>query len=419
MFCFFDIQQTKYREKRSDFTNMEEFGIMEQIILETPVVKKGKIGIVSMKSTSMELKKINRNNIYRLILNDKKISKQDVAYKLRLSLPTVSQNLSELMEMDLIEETGTFESTGGRKAKCLSCNGRAKVGIGLDITKNHISLAIVDLTGTMVDCIRVRRTFEADKAYYEEIRSLLEQIVAKNQIDPKTVLGVGVTLPAIIGGDRKSIPQVYLFSLPPDFYEELKEYIPYPYTFYNDSNGGGFAEMWYREKGKNILYLFLGPTVGGAVLLDDKIYYGDNQRSGEFGHTTLVPGGKKCYCGKEGCADAYLNSSILSDHTDGSLERFFKLLDGGDEQCRKIWEEYVYYLSVHINNLRTFFDCKVVLGGYVGGYIKKYIKDIQLQVAGRNTFENDGGYVEASNFSWWSSAVGGALLYVSEFIKEV
>jgi len=67
----------------------------------------------------MLMKGKNRNNIYKLIYDSEGISKQDIARTLNLSLPTVSQNLAELKEKGLITEDGTFESTGGRKARVI------------------------------------------------------------------------------------------------------------------------------------------------------------------------------------------------------------------------------------------------------------------------------------------------------------
>ena len=68
----------------------------------------------------IDIKRINRNRIYRFIYQNGKTSKQEIAYKLNMSLPTITQNLRHLQELGLVEENGLFESTGGRKARVLS-----------------------------------------------------------------------------------------------------------------------------------------------------------------------------------------------------------------------------------------------------------------------------------------------------------
>ena len=57
----------------------------------------------SQKLTNTDVKKLNKNRIFRLIYNSDKISRQEIADRLGLSLPTVNQNLKMLMEDGLIE----------------------------------------------------------------------------------------------------------------------------------------------------------------------------------------------------------------------------------------------------------------------------------------------------------------------------
>ena len=98
------------------------------------------------KATNIEIKKINRNNIYRIVLAKENTSKQEIAYQLNISIPTVSQNLNELIEEGLVKENGSFQSTGGRKAKIISSNPAARVALGLDITPNHVNLVMTKRT---------------------------------------------------------------------------------------------------------------------------------------------------------------------------------------------------------------------------------------------------------------------------------
>ena len=65
----------------------------------------------SQKLTNTDVKKLNKNRIFRLIYNSDKISRQEIADQLGLSLPTVNQNLKMLMEDGLIEYVGNFTSS--------------------------------------------------------------------------------------------------------------------------------------------------------------------------------------------------------------------------------------------------------------------------------------------------------------------
>ena len=281
------------------------------------------------KATNIELKRINRNNIYRTVIAQKKTSKQEIAYQLNLSLPTVTQNLNELMEIGLVEEKGTFQSTGGRKAKIISSNPRARVALGLDITRNHVNLVMVDLEASVLRSVRKRISFQADEKYFQTLKRMIHDMVKSVNVPPNHILGVGVSLPAIVGDDDKTLKYAPLLNTSLDLYQDLSSYIDYPYRFINDANAGGFAELYSGTTGRNTLYLLLSNSVGGAIIMDGKLYYGEGRRGGEFGHMTLVPDGRPCYCGKTGCVDAYCSALILSNAAGGSLETFFEKLEAG------------------------------------------------------------------------------------------
>ena len=91
-----------------------------------------------------QLNPITRKRVYELIYKTQRISKQDIAYQLTLSLPTVSQQLQSLEASGLIERNGSFASTGGRKAQIISCIYDARISIGIEIRLHTLSMAAID-----------------------------------------------------------------------------------------------------------------------------------------------------------------------------------------------------------------------------------------------------------------------------------
>ena len=63
-----------------------------------------------------------------------------------------------------------------------------------------------------------------------------------------------------------------------------------PVYFENDAKAAMLAEK--KQKYPNAIYLSLNHTLGGAFCIDGKLYRGQNQKAGEFGHMILVPVGK-------------------------------------------------------------------------------------------------------------------------------
>lgn len=369
-------------------------------------------------ASAMEIKQKNRKNVLRVIYDEKKISKAEISKRLGLSMPTIAQNLSELFDKELICINGTFDSTGGRKAKAIGFNADARYAIGIDITKNHISGVLINLYGEIIYSVRLRYRFEESDVYYKEIQKLVFYVMEKGQVGATSILGVGVSIPSIIAEDGKSLTYSPIIGAI-NIYEDLKKYIDFPYKIINDSNSGGYAELWHAKKIKNMIYLSLSNSIGGAVLMNNEIYYGDRMHSGEFGHMTLEINGRQCYCGKKGCVDAYCNAQNLSNLTDGDLGKFFELVEAGDERCVKELQQYMLYLAVTINNLYNILDCDVILGGYVGGYMEKYLDELRRMVSERCTFATDGSFIKPCFFKHESSAVGAALYFVDKFIEEI
>ncbi|WNS41474.1 ROK family transcriptional regulator [Paenibacillus sp. MMS20-IR301] len=368
---------------------------------------------------SMELKKMNRNAIYRYMYTQQSASIQDIAQALNLSLPTVTQNLKELQERELVVENGLFESTGGRKAKSLACNSVAGYAIGLDVTRNHVGIVMIDLSGKVVKNVRNQFSFANNEVYFQGVGRLVEEFVEQCRIDRSRILGVGIALPAILTADRRAVSYATVIDFQGGSIERFAEFIPYPCILSNDANAAGFTELWGEKDIHNVVYLSLNNSVGGSFIVDNQIYAGKNHRGGEFGHMTIMPGGRTCYCGQKGCVDAYCSARILSDSTGGSIVEFFRLLKEGNEPQQAIWEEYLDYLVVTINNLRMLYDCDVILGGYAGAYMEDYINTLQGLAARKNTFEPDGSYLRVCKYKLEATAVGAALELVTDFIDSI
>ena len=146
---------------------------------------------------------------------------------------------------------------------------------------------------------------------------------------------------------------------------------------------------------------------------------GGHLRAGEFGHNTLVPGGRKCYCGKEGCLDAYCSARLLSGQADGNLAAFFDGLREGDPAKQAVWREYLEHLAIAVNNLHMSFDCDVIVGGYVGAFLEEFGGRLRSLLEARNTFLPDASYLKFCRYRLEASAVGAALAQVEGFLQTI
>ncbi len=370
-------------------------------------------------STTTDLKLINRNKVYQYIYENDKVSKQDIVLALGLSLPTINQNITELFDMGLLRYAGTFESSGGRKPKKISIKSDARMVIGVEITAEYINILAIDLRGNTRpgECLSI--SFEASDDYGKTLAAGIQNYIRAKAIKPEIILGIGISIPGVLCEEKRNILNAPTLKVKQVAIDVLTKYIPYETFIENDANASAFAELHSRKDFKSLAFLSVCEGVGGALIYNGVSYTGMNNRGAEFGHMTVVNGGKQCACGNYGCLEAYISTSVLEYGKDRRINVFFEKLKEEDALCRAVWEEYLTYLCLGINNIRTIFDCEVILGGTLAKYIGDYFEDIKRRLAGIAVFEKNADYLHLSNYTSNASAIGTALHFVDKYIKMV
>lgn len=371
----------------------------------------------------IDIKQNNRNKIYFYIREKELVTRQDIAYDLQLSLPTITQNLDYLLKHGLIcSDQKIISKTGGRNPMGYSCVSDAKVAIGLDITQNHIKCIIINLKGEVIKYVYKRENYRRNDDYLKLLGETVEKVIDSAHLDPDKILGVGIAVPGIIDHDKGYVVQGRVIDNEGMTCEEFSKYIPYPTKLIHDSYASGFSEIWMTPEIHNIFYFNLCNSVGGCVLINDEVYTGDGLYSGEIGHVNLIPDGDTCYCGQKGCLDVYCNAEVLSIHTDGNLALFFQRLKKGDKKLQKVWDNYLDNLATAITDIRMLFGCTIIIGGYVGAHIKEYLETLYEKVDAKSPFGElslSSNYLIPCKNKIESVATGSALFFVENFLNNI
>ncbi len=370
-------------------------------------------------ASNMDVKKANRNRIYRIIHANHGISRPEIAAQLQMSLPTVMSNVKLLMEQGVVNECGSLESTGGRKATALSGVPDARLAVGLDITFGHVVAVLVDLSGKVVASKRKKLNFALGDKYVDRVGGMVDDLLEASAIDRKRIIGTGVSIPGVLSASGDMLTTSHVLRTDNYSFAPLNKRLGMPCLYCNDANAAGIAEMWGADPSWHFVYMSLSNSVGGALVWEGAPRLGDNRRCGELGHMTIQRGGLRCYCGKKGCLDSYCSAALLSEKTGGSLGEFFRRLDEGDVKLRAAWDDYLDYLATAVNTLRMIIDYDIVIGGYIGAYMDKYVDDLRRRAAGLNTFDESGEYIKVCRHKEESSAVGAALQHIHAFINTI
>ncbi|MFA9381782.1 MAG: ROK family transcriptional regulator [Acetanaerobacterium sp.] len=369
-------------------------------------------------ANNLQVRNTNIKRIVNLLYQTDGMTNLAIANALHLSMPTVSQIIKELNARGLVRDAGTLASSGGRKPALNALAYDARFSLGIELTRNHIRFVVVNLAGDALYYRRMHESFCSDEAYFQRLGALLEQFLSENHIDRQRLLGVGLAVPGIVQsseGILEYVPTLDVKGLP---ISSLTRHIAYPSRVENEAKLAGFAEIWRMGSLNDAVFLSVNKGVGGAVIINDKLYTGRHFRSGEFGHMTIVKDGKRCDCGKNGCLEAYCSTTELTQDDFADLDGFFAELEKQNPLCVKRWDTYCDYLAAGINNIRMIFDTDVIIGGEIDRYLEKNLDTFVQRLRALNSFSDDTPYLHISRYGGKASAIGAALLLVDEFLNS-
>jgi glucokinase len=177
-------------------------------------------------------------------------------------------------------------------------------------------------------------------------------------------LGVGAGIPGIIDLDtgtvRKSANLPGWSAYP--VREEIERRIKSQFILENDGNMAALGEKWLgaARNVPSMAMLTLGTGIGGAIVLDGKLWHGMNGMAGEFGHVPIEPEGVPCGCGSHGCAERYASATAVvrmareaiaagsahglaraaNSDAEFSAHTIYDLAMQGDEDARRIFRRF-------------------------------------------------------------------------------
>lgn len=367
------------------------------------------------KIDTIKIRQLNREKTFEYIKKNPMTTRADVAKELNLSFPTVTSIVTELEEAGLILAQKSNVNTGGRSSMAYICDENARCAVGIQISERYMKGLVLDLQGTLKGKIILEKIkFQSDDAYRQRIGALYKKLVKENGLKDSQILGVGISVEGLTDSDGERVTCSFIEQMADVRREELAKYIPAENRLFHDMTAAGYSPKIRREE--NVFYLSLNSTVGGTVLNFDEVYHGNHNRAGEIGHMRLERNGKRCYCGNDGCFDAYCNTLILKDAAGGELKDFFAGIDSGNQTYENILDAYVERLSDAIFNIRMLFDNTILIGGELGEYASYFIEKIWNILDQRDIYREESAkdYMKVCEDGENVIAAGAAMYYINQ-----
>ena len=139
----------------------------------------------------------------------------------------------------------------------------------------------------------------------------------------------------------------------------------------------GLAEMWFGagRGARNAVVTLIGSGVGACVIADGVPYQGSSGSAGEWGHTTLQVGGRRCRCGARGCLEAYVGRrgaarTVARERRPLDLDRRGEGRSPNSSPtptAGELLDETAEFLGAGIADLVNLFNPeRIVVGGWAG-----------------------------------------------------
>lgn len=386
------------------------------------------------------IKNNNRSLILRVLNSQGKVSRAELSRITGLTKTSITNIISELLDMGIINETGTQDSQSGRKPILLNLSRDSLYALGVYISRDFVYANVVNLGG---DIIKERRHYfnltENERSFLNGIFATVSEVLQEAKINEGKFLGAGIASigPLDIRNGIILDPPNFrgLKSIP--IVKEFKEKFSLPVFLDNDMNASAIAEKLFggARNISNFIYVGITNGIGAGIILNDDIFRGCNGFAGEIGHTTIDVHGERCACGNLGCFELYASIPAVVKQVKSSVELgveskldikdnitwndIVRAASEDDPICKKAIERLSYYLSVGLVNLVNSFDPQVIFLGHEAALAGELIvKPLNEMINGNFLFRNSKHVsIELSSFRDYSPCVGAAAIVLNKFFN--
>ncbi len=275
--------------------------------------------------------------------------------------------------------------------------------IGIDVGGTNIKVGLFDREMNLVKKIQTLtdKELEAD-LMMDLLASLVRQLMAESNLTPDDVRGVGAAFPSFIDYENGYVVEtsniLSLNDLPAR--DMLAERLGLPVFLENDANAAAIAEhqLGAGRGQDHMIYVTISTGIGGALILNGKLYHGMHGMAGEVGHMFISDStGYPCSCGVTGCVESIASGkhmaryasdrlkegveSRILDHAgtmaDIDMVAVSRAMASGDSLAIEVVNRGAEYLGRMFHSLNMIFDINVfVFGGGVVKLGKKFIDRI-------------------------------------------
>lgn len=375
--------------------------------------------------------------LLRLIRALQPISRIEIARRLNVNRSTVTDIVKPLISGGIIREIPVQPDKSGL------AQGRPPVGlcftdendffVGLNLGVRHSQVGLATITGEVL----AEEEFETPGEPETALKTAREKIKTLcSTVENRVLRTVGVSIPGPTDATRRKLLYAPHLGWSDVAVADALDFGAVPVIVENDATAAAIFESRIKLRHStdnspdNFILVRSGTGIGVGLIIDGEIYRGTGRGqgfAGEFGHMTIVAGGKPCVCGNRGCWEKYASASSAATlytgdrgaYSGSKMPRFVEIVAraaAGETKARRTLEKIGDYLGIGIANVIMGIGIKqvIVSGRLVYGW--EYIEEPLRAAVKRSIVGTTSDWtIECGEPK--GSALGGALeVAVEEFI---
>jgi len=182
--------------------------------------------------------------------------------------------------------------------------------IGVDIGGTKVLGGVVDPDGTVIAQARRNTPAEDVAETLDRIVEVITELTAKHEVE-----AIGIGAAGWIDAKRSTVlfaPNLAWRNEP--LRDEIARYVSVPVVVENDANVAAWAEFEFgagADADESMVLYTIGTGIGGGIILGGELVRGAHGIAAELGHTSLIPDGQLCGCGRRGCIEQYASGNAL------------------------------------------------------------------------------------------------------------
>jgi predicted NBD/HSP70 family sugar kinase len=378
--------------------------------------------------------------VLRLIWQERRISRADIARRADLSRSTVSEIVNEILPIGLVAAVGEGPSRGGRRPILLEFRDDACCILGVEMGATHVAVVLTDLRGHVLSSQTVEHPVRSDPPGTRKvIAELCRASLAAGANRRRPLIGIGVAVACPVDPSEPSrLSRLVLPAWEGGLgLEELARKHGVPLLVDNDANLGALAEHWWGAgRGvADLAYIKVGTGIGSGHVIGGEIYRGATGFAGEIGHIAIDPRGKPCMCGLHGCLVTLIGAAALEARAVELIGEFpqSKLADrhstvleiedaalAGDTLALQVVREAAEHLGIVVAGLLNLLNPSlVVLGGSLARLGDLVLRPLRETVAKRTLVSSvAAAEIRSSDLGQQSIAIGAATLVLKAALAD-